>query len=332
MPAPKGFGIAGAVAVAPSGRRAAVGDAVGHVLVFDLPTGKLEKTLELPPGEVSGLAWSPGAGKWIAAVGAEEVVSLFEAATGARTTLEGHTGPVNAVAFHPEGKLLATAGSDGTVRIWDIGSPTPRATLNASEKPLNAVAFSEDGKLLAAGGEDRSVRIFETQSRKQKRKIDGFPEAVLALAFSPHASILATSGRDQVVRTFRVNNGEVRSVWSGHGARVRAIAFAPDGETLASASSDGTIRIWDVRTGRQVVRFERPPEAHALAYSKDGALLVSAGEKPALLAIEMGDKASLLAPEPELLRQLKKRKLRLEGIELVEDDEQLAQKTLGKKK
>ncbi len=332
LPAPKGFGVANAVAVAPSGRRAAVGDAAGHLLVFDLPTGKMEKTLEVPQGEIAGLAWSPGAGKWIAAVGAEETVSLFEAATGARTALEGHTGPVNAVAFHPEGKLLATAGSDGTVRLWDVGSPAPRATINASEKPLNAVAFSVDGKLLAAGGEDHGVRIFETQSRKQKRKIEGLPAAVLSLAFSPHASILATSGRDQVVRTFRVSTGEARAVWSGHGARVRAIAFAPDGETLASASSDGTIRIWDVRTGRQVVRLERPPEARALAYSKDGSLLISAGEKPALLAVEVGDKSNLLAPEAELARQLKRRKLRLEGIELVEDDEQLAQKTLGKAK
>ena len=331
FPAPKGFGAATALALAPSGKRAAIADAGGHVLLLDVSTGKLERTLELPQGAVSALAWSPGAGKYLAAVGTEEVVSLFEIAGGARTALEGHQGPVRAAAFSPEGKLLATGGSDGTVHLWDVATAAPRATLSASEKPINAVAFSTDGKLLAAAGDDRVIYLYDLATRRQKRQISGAPDAILSVAFSPHASLIASSGNDQAVRTWRVSNGEPRSVWNGHGGHVQAVAFAPDGETLASASIDGTIRLWDVRTGRQVARFERAPAPTAIAFSRDGSMLASAGEKPALQLIEIDDKSSLLKPDPELARQLKKRKLKLDGIELIDDDEALALKVVKRR-
>ena len=163
------------------------------------------------------------------------------------------------------------------------------------------------------------------------RQISGAPDSILSVAFSPHASIIASSGNDQSIRTWRVSNGEARAAWSGHGGHVQAVVFAPDGETLASASVDGTIRLWDVRTGRQVARFERAPEPKAIAFSKDGSMLASAGEFPALQLIEIDEKATLLRPEPELARQLKRRKLKLEGIELVDDDEALAQRATKKK-
>ena len=331
FPAPKGFGTATALALAPSGKRAAIADTGGHILLLDVSTGKLERTLELPQGAVSALAWSPGAGKWLAAVGAEEAVSLFDVAGGARTSLEGHQGPVNAAAFSPEGKLLATGGSDGTVHLWDAATSAPRATLNASDKPVNSIAFSTDGKLLAAAGDDRIIHIFDVASRRQKRQISGAPDAILSVAFSPHATIVASSGKDQAVRTWRVSNGEARSAWNGHGGHVRAVAFAPDGETLASASIDGTIRLWDVRTGREVARFERAPEPKAIAFSRDGSMLASSGERPALQLIELDDKSYLLGPDAELSWQLKKRKLKLDGIELIDDDEALAQRSVKRK-
>jgi WD40 repeat protein len=150
-------------------------------------------------------------------------------------------------------------------------------------------------------------------------RFEGSPAAVLSLAFSPHGSILASAGGDEAIRTWRLSNGKLRSTWLGHGAHVFSIAFAPDGETLASASLDGTIRMWDVHSGRQVSELQRLPEARAIAFTAEGAFLVSTGLRPAAELSELGDKSQLAPTREELEKQLLHGKLKLDGIRLVDD-------------
>jgi len=323
--APPGFAPAVSLAFSPSGKQVAAGDAVGHIQIWESATGKRLSSMDLPLGPVGTLAWSPD-GNHLAAAGPDEMVSLFEIASGQRTTLEGQQGLVRALAYSPDGKTLASVGHDGQIHLWDPEGQTQKATLPASNAPLYAVAYSRDGKLLGAAGEDKVVHLFDANSHKARRKIDGSPDVVLALAFSPHNTLVATAGRDQAIRSFRVDGGKLRSVWNGHGARIYSIAFAPDGQILASASADGSIRLWDVRTGREVVRFERSPEPRALAFSADGKMLASAGERPAVQIVELDDKSALLSPGAELKRQLAKHKLRFDGILLVDDPAALAGK------
>ena len=207
--------------------------------------------------------------------------------------LQGHTDLVDAIAFAPDGSAVATGSQDGTVRLFAVPGGAPRRLISAAGMgPVLAVAFSADGKLIAAAGEDRTIRIWETKNFRLQHKIEGSSDAVLALAFSPHASIIAAAGRDQAIRTWRVSNGKPRSVWLGHGARIWSIAFAPDGETVASASLDGTLRLWDVATGRQVAQLERQPEARSIAFTPEGQMLVSTGQRPALQITELRKEGS----------------------------------------
>jgi WD40 repeat protein len=313
-----------AIAFSPAGQRVAVGDAAGHIALWDLSRAHIAGGMDLLKGPVSSLAFSRD-GKMLAVAGREESAFLFELTNGDRVPLEGHAGLVNCVAFAPDGAIVASGSSDGTVRLWNAPGGQQRRVLSATGMgPVLTVAFSPDNKLLAAGGEDKVIRVFDLKTGHVSARLEGSPEAVLSLAFSPHASILASAGRDQAIRIWRMNSARLRSTWTGHGGRVWSIAFSPDGETLASASVDGTIRFWDVATGRQVAQMERTPEARALAFSPDGQQLVSTGQRPALQMVELGEKKLLLAPEPELKKQMERGKLKMDGIRLADDLEALS--------
>jgi WD40 repeat protein len=222
--------------------------------------------------------------------------------------LVGHQGYVWSVAFSPDGKVLASAGSDNAIILWDVSDPQRPVQLGA---PLQghtnwvvSLAFSPDGATLASGSWDGSIALWDVSDPSTPEKLGasllGHTGSVYAVAFSPSAPVLASGGTDQTIVLWDVTDPrmpvQLGSPLSGHKAHVNSLAFSPNGEMLVSGScaepkttpgvgytcGKGEILFWDMTDYRAPRRIGKSIRAHAgeivsLAFARGGELVASAG-------------------------------------------------------
>lgn len=184
---------------------------------------------------------------------------------------------VRALAFSPDGELLASGSYDPIVRLWDARDGTIAKELSGHTGWVRALAFSPDGELLATASDDNTVCLWSVTDGMALRVFTQRTEGVKAVAFSPDGVLLATGGYDNIIRLWRVSDGSLVRELAGHTGWVRALAFSPNGEFLASGAFDATLRLWRVADGALLVtREEHNSSVLSVAFSPDGRLLASA--------------------------------------------------------
>ncbi|KFX92992.1 hypothetical protein V490_05046 [Pseudogymnoascus sp. VKM F-3557] len=201
---------------------------------------------------------------------------------GTLTTILGHTAKVRHIAFSPDGKLLATASFDRTVRLWDLAT---RKTLRVLEHNnlVRAIAFSPDGNFLARASNnmtiDWSINIWDLVSGKGVKTQNpiGSIGFVDSIAYSPDGKMLASTSSNGMVRLWDPATGWALRNLLYDRVEARDIAFSADGRLLASAWGDGVVKLWDPHTGCEMGTFVAHNGcASAIAFSPDGQLLASA--------------------------------------------------------
>ncbi|TXS41685.1 hypothetical protein EAO75_39950 [Streptomyces sp. uw30] len=206
------------------------------------------------------------------------------------TPLRGHTGAVYLTSFSPNGRLLATASYDRTVRLWDVSDrdrPRPLGKpLTGHKSWVSSAVFSPDGRTLASAADDGTVRLWDVTRPSRPRPIGapltGHEGTIYLVAYSPDGRTLASVSEDRTVRLWDVadpRRPKALATLTGADAAVRSVAFSPDGDTLAAGGDDDTVRLWDVaapdRPKQLATLTGHTDLVHSVAFSPDGRTLAS---------------------------------------------------------
>jgi WD40 repeat protein len=165
-------------------------------------------------------------------------------------TLDDPTGPIQAVAFAPDGNSLAWGALDGTIKLWDLPGGRERAVLRGHASMVLSLAFSADGRALASGAKDGTLRVWDAATGLPRAAYGGHPSAVVCVRFAPDGRTLASGGGDGSIRLWDLA-AEVGPFRRPVEKPVVALAFSPDGQTLLVADQVGTLRRCQTATGRE---------------------------------------------------------------------------------
>jgi WD40 repeat protein len=193
-------------------------------------------------------------------------------------TLKGHTQRVHSLTFSPDGRVLASASEDGTLKLWDV--PTARERANLKHPSGATAAFAPDGRLLASGGRNGEVRLWGAAGRP-RGTLEGPHGEVNCLAFSPDSATLAVGGgwdeKRGPLRLWNVRRGYARLALRGHTGSVTGVSFSQDGRMIGAGDAAGVVTVWEVASGkvRASLRGHRGA-VWSLAFLPGG-LLASAG-------------------------------------------------------
>jgi WD40 repeat protein len=190
-----------------------------------------------------------------------------------------HMSPVSALAFSPDGAVLATGGENLRPHLWDVATARPLPSPSVKHG-AHALAFSPAGKLLAWGGNGGEIYLWDAVTGKMVRVLPRHQSFITALAFSPDGKRLASGGsfEDFTVRVWEVKTGRELFALRGHTLSITALAFSPNGKLLASAGLDGDVRLWSTATGRPAHHLRANKEAiFSISFSSDGKWLATGG-------------------------------------------------------
>lgn len=282
------------------------------VKMWNASTNNLVKTFKGHKGGIHALAIN-GDGALIATEAADNTGRIWKVSDGSFFELQDLTGPLAALAFSPNGKLLVTEATNekqkagAAPRLWDTATGKLVKTLNGHTDSVSALAFSPDGQQLVTASWDCTARIWDVSSGRQLKVLEGHTAPLTSVAFSPNEKLIVTGSYDGTARTWDAVSGKLLKTLKGHAGAVQSVAFNPEGniiltsgrkvESLRSlldisdieiplpadlpadenAPDDNTVRLYGT-AGELLHVFTQEDEINSAAFGAGGRILITASQ------------------------------------------------------
>jgi WD40 repeat protein len=163
-------------------------------------------------------------------------------------TYTKHAKPVNALAWSPDGKWIASGSDDTTVQIWQPDNGTTLFVYHGNTDAVRAVAWSPDGQRIVSGSADNQVQVWDSSNGTLSFSYSRHSDSVNTLAWSPDGKWIASGSNDTTVQVWNASDGTQVANYTGHAQGVTSVTWSPDSTLIASSSEDMTVQVW-VHTG-----------------------------------------------------------------------------------
>lgn len=198
-----------------------------------------------------------------------------------------HGAEINKIVYSPDGKKLASASKDSTVKIWDLGNGRDLRTYRASKEDVRALAWSSDGKMIASSVAN-DIHVWDPETGNLIKTLKGHQKAVSCVAFSPDNKSLVSGSDDFGVRLWDIEKGESISELNGDFApkaknQINAVCFSPNGKLVAAVNGNGQMQIWNPSKPKKTqlvsgLDVHAPNAAYQVSFGKDTSTIFTSGQ------------------------------------------------------
>ena len=250
-------------------------------------------TLKGHSTEVDSVSFSPD-GKLLASGSEDGIIKLWGINGNLIWTIQGHStevdsennniGVVKNISFSPDGKTIASASWDGTIKLWSLDGKEIKA-FQGDKYLFNTVSFSPDGKMLASGNRNGSMTLWNLNSNSQwtrsvnrSVKNDG-QIAIWSVSFSFDGKMIASASRDGTTKVWILDGTEL-ATFNGHGGSANSVSFSLDNKTLAAGNEDGSVKLWSLSGERRpTLKLDDKVSINTFSFSPDGKTVALGGFK-----------------------------------------------------